>query len=55
MSRHGNLPESAQPWWDQSSTTEEKRGAGNMIRMIKRNWDDKKVDALNINIIVHQA
>lgn len=39
---HFDLPKSAQPWWDKSSTSEEKRSAGNMIRMIKRDWEDKK-------------
>merc|ERR1712223_1292695 len=31
-----NLPEASNSWWDQLSPTEEKRGTGNMLRMIKR-------------------
>merc|ERR1712223_1190386 len=31
-----DLPETSQPWWDQLSQSEEKRGTGNMLRMIKR-------------------
>jgi len=31
-----DLPDTSQPWWDQLSPSEEKRGTGNMLRMIKR-------------------
>merc|ERR1712223_523296 len=48
-----DLPDTSQPWWDQLSPSEEKRAAGNMIRMIKRTspFEEKRAAGNMIRMI----
>jgi len=46
-----DAPEPSRPWWHQPLPSEEKRGAGNMIRMIKRNMNERKNNGIRGNTV----